>query len=38
MSKNIVLTGVETNNLKGIEITLVKNAINLIIGPSGSGK
>lgn len=38
MSNNIVFTGVETNNLKGIDVTLVKNAINLIIGPSGSGK
>lgn len=38
MNNNIVLTGVETNNLKDIDVTLVKNAINLIIGPSGSGK
>ncbi len=38
MKENIILKGVETNNLKDIDVTLVKNAINLIIGPSGSGK
>lgn len=38
MKENIILEGVETNNLKDIDVTLVKNAINLIIGPSGSGK
>ena len=38
MNRNIILEGVETNNLKCIDITLTKNAINLIIGPSGSGK
>lgn len=36
--KDIVLTGIETNNLKGITINIKKNGINLIIGPSGSGK
>lgn len=36
--KNIIVRGIETNNLKGISISLKKNAINLIIGPSGSGK
>jgi excinuclease UvrABC ATPase subunit len=29
---------IETNNLKGIDISLKKHAINLIVGPSGSGK
>lgn len=38
MKENIILEGIETNNLKDIDVTLVKNAINLIIGPSGSGK
>lgn len=36
--KDIVLTCIETNNLKGITVSLKRNAINLIIGPSGSGK
>lgn len=34
----IKIWGIETNNLKNIGISLKKNAINLIIGPSGSGK
>ena len=38
MKKDIIFNGIETNNLKDIDITLIKNAINLIIGPSGSGK
>lgn len=38
MKDDIILEGVETNNLKSIDVTLVKNALNLIIGPSGSGK
>ncbi len=38
MAENIVVRGIQTNNLKNIDIELVKNAINLIIGPSGSGK
>ncbi len=38
MKDDIILEGIETNNLKGIDVTLVKNAINLVIGPSGSGK
>lgn len=38
MNKDIVICGIETNNLKRIDIRLKKNAINLIIGPSGSGK
>lgn len=36
--KDIVVRGIETNNLKDISINLKKNAINLIVGPSGSGK
>ncbi|MDU4397517.1 MAG: ATP-binding cassette domain-containing protein [Veillonella sp.] len=38
MDDNIVIKGIETNNLKNIDITLIKKKINLIIGPSGSGK
>lgn len=38
MSADIVVKGIETNNLKNIDISLKKNAINLILGPSGSGK
>jgi len=38
MSEPIKIYGVETNNLKNIDIFLKKNAINLVIGPSGSGK
>lgn len=36
--KDIIIRGAETNNLKKISVNLKKNAINLIIGPSGSGK
>lgn len=38
MNDKIIIKGIETNNLKDISITLEKNAINLILGPSGSGK
>lgn len=38
MSDKIVIKGIQTNNLKNIDVTLFKNTINLIIGPSGSGK
>ena len=38
MDKIISIWGIETNNLKNIDIELQQNAINLIIGPSGSGK
>lgn len=38
MSEQIIIKGIETNNLKGIDFYIKKNAINLIIGPSGSGK
>ena len=38
MSSFIRVNGIETNNLKNIDIVLKKNSINLIIGPSGSGK
>lgn len=38
MTNNISVWGIETNNLKNIDISLKKNSINLIIGPSGSGK
>ncbi len=38
MNDKIEIFGIETNNLKNIDVSLQKNAINLIIGPSGSGK
>lgn len=38
MKNEIRIWGIETNNLHGIDVTLKKKAINLIIGPSGSGK
>lgn len=38
MSDQIVINGIKTNNLKGIDFCIQKRAINLIIGPSGSGK
>lgn len=38
MAKDIEIKGITTNNLKGIDIHLKRNGINLIIGPSGSGK
>ena len=38
MIEDIQIRGIETNNLKCIDIKLKKNALNLIIGPSGSGK
>lgn len=38
MSSEILIEGIRTNNLKDISVSLKKNAINLIIGPSGSGK
>ena len=38
MVDDIQVNGIETNNLKGIDIRIKKNALNLLIGPSGSGK
>lgn len=38
MSDNIAIEGIETNNLKNIDVQIVKKGVNLIIGPSGSGK
>lgn len=38
MSEYISVEGIETNNLKNIDVTLEKKGINLIVGPSGSGK
>ena len=38
MSGNIVIEGIETNNLKNIDVKIVKKGVNLIVGPSGSGK
>ena len=38
MSDHIEIWGIRTNNLREIAIRLEKGAINLIVGPSGSGK
>ena len=38
MKDKIIIEGIETNNLKNIDVQLIKKGINLIIGPSGSGK
>lgn len=38
MKGEIVVSGIQTNNLKNITISIKKNAMNLILGPSGSGK
>lgn len=38
MGDYIVIEGIETNNLRNIDVDIVKKGINLIIGPSGSGK
>lgn len=38
MAEKIEILGIETNNLKNIDVSLEKNGINLIVGPSGSGK
>lgn len=38
MEKPVKIWGIETNNLKNIDIQIERNAVNLIIGPSGSGK
>lgn len=38
MDAPISIWGIETNNLKNIDVRLVPNAVNLLIGPSGSGK
>jgi excinuclease UvrABC ATPase subunit len=38
MSDTIEFLGIETHNLKNINVTIKKKCINLVIGPSGSGK
>ncbi|ADL26545.1 daunorubicin resistance protein [Fibrobacter succinogenes subsp. succinogenes S85] len=38
MQEDIVVKEISTNNLKGISVHIKKNAINIIVGPSGSGK
>lgn len=38
MEKSVNIWGIETNNLKNIDVQIERNAVNLIIGPSGSGK
>lgn len=38
MNDFISVRGVRTHNLKNIDVSIEKNEINLVIGPSGSGK
>lgn len=38
MQDEIIIEGIRTNNLKNIDVKIIKKGINLIIGPSGSGK
>lgn len=38
MAENIIFRNVRTNNLKGFDLEILKNEINLVIGSSGSGK
>lgn len=38
MEREIIVSGIQTNNLKNISVSIKKNAINLVLGPSGSGK
>lgn len=38
MGENIVIEGIETNNLKNIDVSIAKKGVNLVVGPSGSGK
>lgn len=38
MQEDIIVNNIFTNNLKGISVLIKKDALNLIIGPSGSGK
>jgi excinuclease UvrABC ATPase subunit len=38
VNERIIINGISTNNLKNIDVYLIPHAINLIIGPSGSGK
>ena len=38
MKTDITIKGIKTNNLRDISVSLKKNSLNLIVGPSGSGK
>jgi excinuclease UvrABC ATPase subunit len=38
MKDEISVCGIETNNLNNIDVSLKKRSINVVIGPSGSGK
>lgn len=38
MGEDITIEGIETNNLKAIDVCIAKKSVNLIVGPSGSGK
>lgn len=38
MGECILIEGIETNNLKNIDVSIAKKGVNLIVGPSGSGK
>lgn len=38
MLEDVIIEGVETNNLKNINVRIHQGKLNLILGPSGSGK
>ncbi len=38
MAKNIIIKGAKTHNLKNIDIEILRNKINVLVGVSGSGK
>jgi excinuclease UvrABC ATPase subunit len=38
LMSHITIKGIQTHNLKNIDVSFQKNALNLILGPSGSGK
>ena len=38
MLEDVIIEGVETNNLKNINVRIQQGKLNLILGPSGSGK
>lgn len=38
MMKNIIIKGAKTHNLKNIDIEILRNKINVLVGVSGSGK
>ena len=38
MLEDVIIEGIETNNLKNINVRIQQGKLNLILGPSGSGK